>query len=123
MKSSYVIKGKWLSRVKQNRLGRMRSSKGQKHKSYPPELKAAILKENEAGYGWKALARMHPEINGSTIHGWVTKHNKGADVTVDRRKGCVGRKKAGGPTAEDYKERYEILKKYQAFLEARQGRK
>ena len=99
------------------------ASKGQKHKSYPPELKAAILKENEDGYGWKALARMHPEINGSTIHGWVTKHNKGADVTVDRRKGCVGRKKAGGPTAEDYKERYEILKKYQAFLEARQGRK
>ena len=73
--------------------------------------------------GWKALAKMHPEINGSTIHGWVTKHNKGADVTVDRRKGRVGRKKAKGLTAEDYKERYEILKKYQAFLEARQGKK
>lgn len=34
-----------------------------------------------------------------------------------------GRPKQGELTKEDYKERYEILKKYQAFLQARRGKK
>lgn len=34
-----------------------------------------------------------------------------------------GRKKEKDLTKEDYKERYEILKKYQAFLKAQRERK
>ena len=38
-------------------------------------------------------------------------------------RGCHGRPKTKNLTLEDYKERYEILKKYQAFLQARREKK
>ena len=42
--------------------------------------------------------------------------NKGKNVLLDLRKFNNGRTKEANI---DYKERYEILKKYQAFIEAR----
>ena len=45
------------------------------------------------------------------------------NVSIDHRKGRSGRQKSKNLTLEDYKERYEILKKYQAFLQARRGKK
>ena len=61
------------------------------------------------------------EIPAKTIHNWVYKQNQGKDVFVDHRQFSSGR-----PTKEEninYKERYEILKKYQAFLKAQREKK
>jgi hypothetical protein len=49
----------------------------------------------------------------------VTKINKKIDITIDN-KYKRGRKKEENI---NYKERYEILKKYQAFLKAQRERK
>ena len=99
------------------------ASKGQKFKSYSPELKEQILKEYQEGYGYRSLARMHPEISINTIRTWLRKTRRGIDITVNHRKGRSGKRKTKSLTLEDYKERYEILKKYQAFLQARREKK
>ena len=99
------------------------ASKGQKFKKHPPDLKRQILKEYEEGYGRRTLARKHPEVSIGTIRTWIRKNKNGIDITVDHWKGNSGRKKKNDLTLEDYKERYEILKKYQAFLQARREKK
>ena len=99
------------------------ASKGQKFKKYPSELKDKILKEYLDGLGGEcSLAKKHG-IPRETIKNWIRKIENGIDVRTDRRKGGSGRPKTENLTLEDYKERYEILKKYQAFLQARRGRK
>ena len=50
---------------------------------------------------------------------WVNKINKKIDITVNNQH-KKGRKKEKNI---DYKERYEILKKYQAFLKAQREKK
>ena len=99
------------------------ASKGQKFKKYSPEFKEKILKEyfddnQSAGY----LSKKY-DISCKTIETWVRKTKLSIDVKVDHRPGRAGRVKWKNLTLEDYKERYEILKKYQAFLQARQGKK
>ena len=97
--------------------------KGQKFRKYSSEFKEKILKEYFDGiHGYGTLAKKYG-VSCSTIETWVKKTRKGIDVTVNHRKGNSGRKKAKDPTLEDYKERYEILKKYQAFLQARRGKR
>ena len=99
------------------------ASKGQKFRKYSPEFKEKILKEYSDGiYGYATLARKYG-ISWKTIEMWVRKTRKGVDVTVNHWKGNCGRKKTKNLTLEDYKERYEILKKYQAFLQARREKK
>ena len=99
------------------------ASKGQKFKKYSPELKEKILKEYfEQGIGSVFLGKKY-DISPITIRTWVRKVRLSIDVRIDHRKGNVGRKAESGLTIEDYKERYEILKKYQAFLQARRGKK
>ena len=97
--------------------------KGQKFNKHTPEFKKKILNEyyNEGG-GYKSLGRKY-SISWHTIEGWVKKSKNGIDVSIDHHKGRSGRPRSGNLTIEDYKERYEILKKYQAFLEARHGKK
>ncbi len=99
------------------------ASKGQKFKKYPSELKNKILKEYLDGLGGEcSLAKKHG-IPRETIKNWIRKFENGIDVKTDHRKGGSGRPKAKNLTLEDYKERYEILKKYQAFLQARREKK
>ena len=99
------------------------ASKGQKFKKYPSELKNKILKEYLDGLGREcSLARKYG-IPRETIKNWISKFENGIDVRTDHRKGGPGRPKAKKLTLEDYKERYEILKKYQAFLRARREKK
>ena len=99
------------------------ASKGQKFKKYPSELKNKILKEYLDGdYGYETLAKKYG-ISWKTLETWVRKTRKGIDITVNHQKGNSGRKKTTNLTLEDYKERYEILKKYQAFLQARREKK
>ena len=100
------------------------ASKGQKYKKYSPELKAEILKKYSEGRGYKSIARDYPDIPVKTIGTWTRKARQGIDIQVDHRPGHTGKfSKRKNLTLEDYKERYEILKKYQAFLRARREKK
>ena len=99
------------------------ASKGQTFKKYPLELKEEIIKKYLEGRGYRSISRDYPEISINTIHQWIIKTKIGIDITVDNRRGNNGRKKSKNLTLEDYKERYEILKKYQAFLQARREKK
>ena len=99
------------------------ASKGQKFKKYPSELKNMILKEYLDSLGGEcSLAKKYGNPSG-TIKNWIRKFENGIDLRTDHRKGNSGRPKAKNLTLEDYKERYEILKKYQAFLQARREKK
>jgi hypothetical protein len=63
-------------------------------------------------------------IASSTIKNWIYKLKKGDNLSIDGRgRKATGRPKCKNLTLEDYKERYEILKKYQAFLQARRGKR
>lgn len=98
------------------------AGKGQKFKKYSDEIKLEIASKALEGRGYKSIGREYPNIPTKTIENWVRKAKNNIDVTKDGR-GGLGRSKSKNPTLEDYKERYEILKKYQAFLQARRGKK
>ncbi len=85
------------------------ASKGQQFRSYSAELKQIILREYFDGVGTSRTLSLKYDIPFKTINNWITKDNRG----------CPGSPKSKNLTLEDYKERYEILKKYQAFLQAR----
>ena len=94
------------------------AKKGQKFKSYSKEIKAEILNKYFEEYVPTAALSEEYGISQKTIQNWVYKTQKGKDVLTDHREFSSGRpKKEEGDI--DYKERYEILKKYQAFIEAR----
>ena len=99
------------------------ASKGQKFKSYSPELKEIILKEYFDGLGTPTTLSLKYDVPFKTIKNWIAKTKHNIDVKTDHRAGGSGRPKTKNLTLEDYKERYEILKKYQAFLQARRGKK
>ena len=99
------------------------ASKGQKFKNYTIEEKETILKEYFDGKGVESLGHKY-SIAPSTIRNWLNKLKKGGNLSIDGRgKKSPGRPKTKDLTLEDYKERYEILKKYQAFLQARREKK
>ena len=89
------------------------ASKGQKFKKYTDDLKNKVLKEYHQGYSAGYLAKKYNITSRHTIESWenLIKHPKTG--------------KRGRPKEEDidYKERYEILKKYQAFLKAQREKK
>lgn len=90
-------------------------SKGQKFEKCNDELKEIIISELKEGSSCRELARKY-EISRGTISNWQQK----------LRFPQKYQKKETLPkptTLEDYKERYEILKKYQAFLKAQRERK
>ena len=99
------------------------ASKGQKFMHHTSELKEQILKEYLVdGMSSRYLGRKYG-VSFKTIQNWVRKTKHNIDVRIDHRPGNTGRKKYKNLTLEDYKERYEILKKYQAFLQARREKK
>lgn len=95
------------------------AAKGQKFKKYTSEQISQVLKEYDNGLSYAFLAEKY-QISPKTIMNWVHKRRQGKNVLIDSRKTNSGRK---SEEANDYKERYEILKKYQAFLEARHEKK
>ena len=99
------------------------ASKGQKFKKYSPELKNKILKEYFSGKESPTSLSSKYDVPVETVWTWIKKTKKDIDVKVDHRPGRSGRVKEKNLTLEDYKERYEILKKYQAFLQARREKK
>ena len=99
------------------------ASKGQKFKKYSLELKEKILKEYfDNGMSSYSIERKY-DIPNHTGREWVRKTKLEIDVRIDHRPRKSGRQKSKNLTLEDYKERYEILKKYQAFLQARREKK
>ena len=64
----------------------------------------------------------HYNISSATIWNWISKDRKQGTLENDiyhKR----GRTKESNLTKEDWKERYEILKKYQAILKAQREKK
>ena len=97
------------------------ASKGQKFRKYSDEERDIVLKEYFEGASSHYLARKY-DIPIKTVKNWIYKYKH-----PERFPG-LGKKPAGRPkgkklTLEDYKERYEILKKYQAFLKVQREKK
>ena len=93
------------------------ASKGQKFNSYSSDLKQEILnKYFNQNQSCSSLA-MEYGVSKGTIKTWVFKTKNGNNVYSDNR----GRPKKDD--AIDYKEKYEILKNYQAFLKAQREKK
>ena len=88
------------------------------NEKYTNEFKKKIIEEYVSGNeSFYSLERKY-NISNSSIKNWYYKfYKKGIDLATikDNR----GRKKE----EIDYKERYEILKKYQSFLKAQLDRK
>ncbi len=98
------------------------ASKGQKFKNYDnsANIKVVILEEYKLKRNIKELAERY-NIPEGTIKTWTSKLNHPELYLSHGQK--RGRLKEKDLTKEDYKERYEILKKYQAFLKEQREKK
>ena len=97
------------------------ATKGQKFKQYNDEkLKMKVLNEYISGVSSVYLSKKYNIPNG-TIKTWGRKYRKQGNLKNDINH-KRGHHKAP-VTLDDWKERYEILKKYQAFLKAQRERK
>ena len=89
-------------------------------KHYSTEFKQKIIDEYKSGKsgGYKRVAQKYG-LSDDTVYHWIVKDRKqGNQENIPYKR--VGRTKEENI---DYKERYEILKKYQAFLKAQRERK
>ena len=95
------------------------ASKGQKFIRYTDEERAEIVDQYLSGQGsYKSIAKDRG-ISWKTVESMVRKY-RNTGTTISKQK---GRPKEKDLTKEDWKERYEILKKYQAFLKAQREKK
>ena len=79
-------------------------------KHYDKKFKEMVVNEYKNGtFGGKILTARHFGITESTLTHWIVKDRKQGNQIND--------------IENNYKERYEILKKYQAFLKAQRERK
>ena len=92
--------------------------KGQKFKKYSIEEKEKIVEEYSKGVSSKYLEKEYG-VSNNTIRQWKYKLRKNGTL-INKKKGRISEKNL---TKEDWKERYEILKKYQAFLKAQREKK
>lgn len=94
------------------------AKKGQKFKSFSNEERTEIVNKYMSGkYSYAILAKEYV-ASWKSIESIVRKY-KQTGLTFKDKKGRNNK----DLTKEDYKERYEILKKYQAFLKAQRERK
>jgi transposase len=94
------------------------AKKGQKFNTYTVELKREFMDKVNHGLSIRYVAKQY-NIPAGTALTWCNKKNHPEMIKYNKR----GRPKEKDLTIEDYKERYEILKKYQAFLKAQRERK
>ena len=87
------------------------AKKGQKFKVYTPEFKQKVVMEKiTKGTSYSTLGRKY-NMSWQTIDGWVRKYKK---------QGYLEKGKRGRPKQSEevnYKEKYEILKKFLESLE------
>ena len=93
--------------------------KGQKFKKHNSNIKEIILGRYLNGESSASLGKEFG-ISKNTIQTWGKKHKWPEKY---QKLGKRGRPKEKNLTIDDYKERYEILKKYQAFLKAQREKK
>ena len=89
-------------------------------KHYTTEFKQKIIDEYKSGKSgvYQRVAKKYG-LSDDTVYHWVVKDRKqGNQENLPYKR--VGRTKEENI---DYKERYEILKKYQAFLKAQREKK
>ena len=98
------------------------AKKGQKFKNYSKETKTVVLKKYFDDYVPVSVLSKEYEIPSNTIFTWISKTKSGKNVLTDTKESRTGRPKTVDHNI-DYKEKYEILKKYQAFLKAQRERK
>ena len=86
------------------------AKKGQKYEEYGDDIRQMIINENtNKGTGARSLARKY-NIPRGTISNWIYNYkNKG--ISTKRKKGRLKESEEA-----NYKEKYEILKKYLEFL-------
>ena len=89
-------------------------------KHFDKDFKEMVVNDYKSGNsgGRKQIAKKY-SIDESTIWHWIVKdRNQGNQINdINKKRGRTKEENI------DYKERYEILKKYQAFLKAQRGRK
>ena len=96
------------------------AKKGQKFNKYTDDFKDKIINEYLSGEsGGSIYLSKKYGISSFTIDTWIKKYKRQGNLINDIN-GNRGRKKEEDI---DYKERYEILKKYQAFLKAQREKK
>lgn len=94
------------------------AKKGQKFKKYTDEEKANIISEYlEGKESLKSIAEKYGITSRKTVFNWLKKY-KDTGTTNNSKRGRTSKNKE-----IDYKTRYEILKKYQAFLKEQQEKK
>jgi transposase-like protein len=96
------------------------AKKGQIFKKYDADFKEKIVKEYlDGNNGGSITLSKKYGISYRTIDTWIYKYKRqgSLDSDIEHKR---GRKKEENI---DYKERYEILKKYQAFLKAQREKK
>ena len=95
------------------------ATKGQKFQKWDNNLVEIIKNELKNGHSARELARKY-NIPRGTISNWQQEQRYPEKY---QKSGTRGRPKEKDLTKEDWKERYEILKKYQAFIKAQRERK
>ena len=95
------------------------ASKDQKFNKYTKEMINEVLKELKLGKSSLQISRER-NIPAKTIRTWKRKMILHPELNTGIKR---GRPKESNLTKEDWKERYEILKKYRAFLKAQRKRK
>ena len=89
-------------------------------KHYPIEFKQQVIDDYNSGkYGGRCNLAKHYNISEKALNHWIDKDRIQGNQAND-----IGHKR-GRPKEENinYKERYEILKKYQEFIKAQREKK
>ncbi len=91
------------------------AKKGQTFRKYDLDFKLKVIKEKQNGASYRELAEKY-SIPKDTIVSWMG---------ILKRDGSLDVAQRGRPTDKemDYKERYEILKKFQDFLDKKGQKK
>ena len=97
------------------------AKKGQKFNKYTKKERLEIIQRYVNGESGYRLAEEY-NISVGTIKTWKRRFVNHPELYPYAGQGS-GRPKEKDLTKEDYKERYEILKKYQAFLKAQRERR
>ena len=87
--------------------------------SYEEKMKIVDEYYNDGGSTY-SLARKY-NIPRTSIKNWIEKFRNNGYIEQEETRGKS--KNGGRISLEDYKERYEILKKYQVFLKAQREKK